>query len=419
MHCTRVVVVLLALALALVAPARAENWPRFRGPNGSGLSDSSTVPVKWTEKDYRWKVELPGIGHSAPVVWGDKLFITSGEEKTGARIVVCLNRTDGRTLWSRDFSAATHHTHLRNSFASGSPAVDDRHVYVCWGTPDEYVILALDHAGREVWRHDLGPYGKGHGSGTSPIAFEDLVILDSDKASDNFLVALDRLSGKVIWQVPTKRDRASYSTPCVHQPPGQPATLIFTDWENGIQGIDPRTGKVRWEIDVFGSQDKEARRAIGSPIVAGNLVIGSCGFTNGKKFVAAVEPTLSSDPDKASVREVYRLEKAAPQIPTVLVHNGLLFLWADTGIVTCADAATGEVHWQQRVGGNFSGSPVCAGGRLYCIAEDGEVVVLAASKNYELLARNPLGESSRSTPAIIDGTLYLRTYSHLVAVGPK
>jgi outer membrane protein assembly factor BamB len=398
--------------------ATAENWPRFRGPNGSGVSDAAGIPIEWTENDYRWKIELPGIGHSAPVVWGQKIFVTSGD-KSGARIISCLNAADGRTLWSREFPAATHKTHLRNSFASGSPAVDERHVYVCWGTPEEYVVLALDHNGKDAWKRDLGPYGGSHGQGTSPIVFDDLVILDSDKPKDNFLLALDSSSGKTRWELKLGTDRASYSTPCVYQPAGQPPTLIFTDWERGIQGVDPRSGKLLWEIDAFGGKDKEARRAIGSPIVAGNLVIGSCGFTNGKKFVVAVEPKRASPADKPTVREVYRLEKAVPQIPTVLAHNGLLFLWNDSGIVTCADAATGEVYWQERVGGNFNGSPVCIAGRLYCISEEGEVVVLAASKDFQLLARNSLGEASRSTPAIADGTLYLRTYSHLYAIGAK
>jgi outer membrane protein assembly factor BamB len=372
--------------------------------------------VEWTEKDYRWKVTLPGIGHGSPVIWDDRLFVTSGDEQTGTRWLQCRRTSDGSELWSRQFPSVTYKKHLRNSYASGTPAVDERHVYVCWGSPEEYLVVALDHQGNEAWRRDLGPFPRGHGAGQSPMVYQDLLVLANDQGTNGYLIAFDRLTGATRWKVDRRDTRTPYSTPCLFQQGGF-TVLVFTDWEHGITGIDPRDGSLAWEIDVF--EKDEEKRSIGSPIVTDDLVIGTCGFTAGKKFAVAVRPGKPAESGPAAVEEVYRIERFAPHIPTPLAYGGLLFLWADNGIVSCVDAATGKPRWQQRVGGNFSGSPVCAGGRLYCVAEDGEVVVLAASDRYELLARNPLGEASRGTPAVSDGTLYVRTYSQLMAVGGK
>src|SRR5262249_47309880 len=150
------------------------------------------VPVKWTENDYNWKIKLPGVGHSSPVLWGDRLFITSGEEETGKRIVLCLRADTGEQLWAREFPAEKHGKHSDNSFASATPAVDERHVYVCWGTPKEFVFVALDHDGKKIWRRDLGPFRSGHGFGASPIVHGDLVVMPNDQDGKGTLLALDR-----------------------------------------------------------------------------------------------------------------------------------------------------------------------------------------------------------------------------------
>jgi outer membrane protein assembly factor BamB len=188
--------------------------------------------------------------------------------------------------------------------------------------------------------------------------------------------------------------------------------VIFTHSFRGITGVDAASGKQLWEIDVFG---RHKQRAIGSPVLAGDLVIGSSGFTTSEKNVVAVRPG-GGNADSA-VQEVYRLQKNVPHVPTPLVFEGRLYLLTDNGILTTADAATGEVFWSKRVGGNFHGSPICAGGRLYAIDLTGVVVVLATGPDFEVLARNDLGEPGQSTPAVSGGVLYLRTLSHLIALG--
>jgi outer membrane protein assembly factor BamB len=394
-----------------LATTLADEWPRFRGPNGCGLGEAN-VPTEWTEQDFAWRVKLPGIGHSSPVVWGQRLFLTSADEETGTRYAICLDTETGRTLWRREFGAAKARKHELNSFASSTPAVDGRHVYITWATPQECVVLALDHAGAEKWRIDLGPYKAGHGAGVSPIVHEDMVVLGNDQEGASSIVALDCATGQTRWRIPRKT-KVAYATPCVYRPAGWPPELVFTNWEHGIMGIDPQTGGTNWELQVFDQSHIET--SIGSPVVAGDLLLGTCGWLGHATHTVAVRP----DPGSGSAKEVYRVDRGAPLCTTPLVVNGLVLLWADEGIVTCLDAVTGKEHWRSRVGGTFYGSPVAVGERVFCASRDGKMVVLAADKEYRLLARNELGEGSHSTPAIAQGRMYVRTFSQLIAVGKR
>ena len=391
-------------------PSPAQEWTRFRGPNGSGVS-STIVPVRWTEKDINWKVKLPGRGHSAPVLWGKRIFVTSGDDKTGLRHLVCLDAKGGKQLWKKDFPGPVTGKHEDNSFASATPAVDDRHVYVSWANAKEYLVIALDHAGKEVWRVDLGPFRSGHGFGASPIVHEELVIVPNDQDGVSSLAALERTSGKVRWKVP-RQSKSSFATPCVFQPKGKAAEVIFCCYEHGLTAIDPANGRINWECDIFAKGHIET--TIASPIVAGEFVLGTCGWLGVNYETVAVRPYV---PGPKKTDTVYRMEKVAPLVPTPLVKDDLLFLWNDRGVVTCASVKTGKVFWKERVPGSYYGSPVCTGGKLYCMSREGEVVVLAAAKKFELLARNPLGEGSHSTPAIAGGAMYLRTFGHLISIG--
>lgn len=403
-----------AIVLIYIAatPALAQEWTRFRGPNGSGVSKATTVPVKWTEDDYNWSIKLPGIGHSSPVIWGDKLFITSADVDAGKRFLLRINTSDGSHAWAEEFEFQKYRRHNNNSFASNTPAVDEDRVYVLWQSPQSSSLVALDHQGQRLWQHDLGAYKHGQGGGTSPIVYQDKVIVCNDQKQPSFLLAVDRETGEPLWKVPRKGKRACYATPCIFEPQGRPAEIVFSHCFEGICGVDPRTGKQNWTINVFGTF---AQRAVGSPVIAGDLIIANSGAKAGGKNVVAVRPTVADKGVK--VEEVYRVSRTAPHVPTTLAYGNWLFLWNDDGVVTCIDVKTGKTVWQKRIGGNYFGSPICVNGKLYAVDLEGNVVVMSASGNPEVLARNPLGEPSRATPAVSGGRLYVRTYSKLFSIG--
>lgn len=414
----RLTYLLLACAVttAYVSSAHADPWPRFRGPNGNGQSDDPSIPASWSDSDYLWKIELPGKGHASPVVWDQRVFLTSADSGSATQYVFCIDAGNGKTLWQRQYRSTPHHLHLRNTFASSSPAVDAQHVYVAWATPEQLTLKALDHDGQEVWTNDLGPFVTQHGFGTSPIVFEDMVILSNSqqaqqlrpnqKPGKSFMMAFDRKTGKLRWKTARATTRVCYSTPCVYRPETGKPQLICYNTADGIFSLDARTGTPLWNISVF------RMRNVNSPIVVNDLVFGSNGSGGGGNFLVAVR--AGQTPQVA-----YKITRHAPYVPTPVANGDLVFLFYDRGFVTCIEAANGTVVWHERVNAAFSGSPVVAGDKLYCIDEKGTVIVLAASRQFKELGRNPLGEPSRATPAISDGRMFLRTVSHLFCVGSK
>lgn len=402
---------LLLTAGAVSTVATGQEWTRFRGPNGAGISECDTIPVTWTDDDYNWQVALPGTGHSSPVLWGERIFLTSAEDDGAVRIVLCLSAENGELLWQRRYPSTPHKKHVRNSFATPTPAVDADHVYVAWSAPEEYTFLALDHQGNDVWRRNLGPYESQHSCGTSPIVFEDMVVLGNEQDGDSFLIAVDRQTGSTRWQTPREPSRVAYSTPCIFQPEQGPLEMIFNSGSHGIYSVDPWSGRPNWELKVF------TMRSVSSPVIVGDIIYGSCGSGAGGNYVVALRhpsATASGEPEEA-----YRVDRSAPYVPTVVAHGPLVFLMSDGGVATCIEAESGEVVWRHRVGNNFSASPIRVQDRLYCVADDGEVLVLAATRDYEILGRMHLNEESRSTPAVAGGRLYLRTISHLYSLGGK
>lgn len=395
----------------LIGPhaASAQEWTRFRGPNGSGIAQGAKAPLSWTAKDFRWKVQLAGVGHSSPVLWGERIFVTSGDVQEGKRLLQCLHAADGRELWRRSYPCEKHRQHEHNSWASATPAVDARHVYLCWASPRDYLVVALTHDGEEKWRIDLGPYKSGHGFGVSPVVFDDLLLVCNEQEGKSSLVALACDGGKVRWHLP-RRSRTTYSTPCVFTPSGNAPELIYASYEHGLTSVNPRSGAVNWELDVFDKRHVET--AIASPIVAGDLVLGSSGWLGVRKEVIGVRP------DRAKPERVFTWTKGSPLVPTPLVKDNLLFLWEDEGIVSCVELPAGKLHWRERVPGEYYSSPIWVAGHLLNVSRDGEVVVLRAGSKFEQLAVNPLGEGSHSTPAVSGGVIYFRTFRHLHALAP-
>ena len=400
-----------ALALLLLSSlCCGQEWTRFRGPNGTGIADGN-LPATWNHDDYNWTVDLPGIGHSSPVIWGNRLFIQSADPDNGTQFTICLNTNDGIEIWRKAYPSKTYHIHTRNSFATSTPAVDEEHVYVAWATPDRIHLVCLTQDGEPVWsRDDMGPYESQHGFGSSPIVVGDLVILPNLQkpsiergAETSAVYAFDKSSGELKWTTPRTSGKASYSVPCVREVNGK-QELLLCSTVHGMFGLDVETGKENWAV-----KDAFKMRTVSSPLIVGDIVFGSTGSGAGGNYVAAV------DLNEKSVK--YTIKRQAPYVPTSVSHGDLVFLWYDKGFVSCIDAPTGKVHYTERLRSGFSGSPVRVGDKVYCIAEDGTVFVIAASEEYKLLGTVSLGEDSRSTPAVADGTIYLRTNSKLFSLG--
>ena len=398
----------LALILAIQS-ADAQEWPRFRGPNGSGVSEAS-IPAKWSSDDHLWKTHLPGTGHGSPVLWGKKIFLNAAREDGKIRLVSCVDADSGKVLWTREFKSNTHKKHKQNSFASSTPTADEERVYSVWGHKGELRILAFDHSGMTVWERDLGGVNGNHGFGVSPIIYEDLLILPNDQEKGGgYVIALDKRTGKTQWKIPRNSKRLTFATPCIYPDGKGKEQLILTNWWLGVTSLVPDTGKLNWEKDVFGKPHSE--RAIASPITYGELVYGTCGFTTKDKHLVAMDPK--------SGEEVWRTEKSVPHIPTPIIANDLLFMWGDGGILSCLDPLDGKSHWRVRVEDiqdTFYGSPVAAGNRIFCVSSFGKVAVIEAAKEFKQLAVNALNELCRSTPAIANGNLYIRTFENLICI---
>jgi len=409
----------LYLGLLLACSVQGQEWTRFRGPNGQGISEAKTIPVKWTDKDFNWRVKLPAGGHGSPVIWKDKVFLTCEDPKPAGGMLLALAVSDGRTLWNKRYRLTAYRHHRDNSLAVTTPVVDADRVYVLWQTSKEAILAAVDHTGHEVWRRTFpGVYSR-FGPGTSPMLFDDLVVFthehwgggDAGSEHQSAWIALNRKTGQTRWTTKRNNSQISYSTPCVYWPRGGEPQLIFASWSHGITGVEPQTGRVIWEVG-----SALPARVVSSPVIAGDVIIGTCGKGGAGLQLAAVRPGSADHPKQAGV--VYTCKgKSAPYVPTPLAKDGLLFTFHDQGDVSCLRLETGEVLWREKPGGKFYGSPIWINGYLYCINRAGEVLVLKAAPTYELVGIYPLGEPSQATPAVSGGKMFLRTYSHLISIG--
>ncbi|MEE8451651.1 MAG: PQQ-binding-like beta-propeller repeat protein [Thermoguttaceae bacterium] len=391
------------------AAETAQEWTRFRGPNGTGISTAKTIPVSFDESDYHWNVELPGSGHSSPVLWDDKIFLTCKAEDEDQRSIVCLDAADGKVLWSHTESYVPYRSHSLNSFAASTPALDADRLYVSWVSDNKLTLLALDHQGDEVWRRTTGDFASMFGAGASPIVLDGSVIVGHDHSGTTaFLLALDAKTGETRWKLPRTNGYASYITPTVHAPEGRAKEVLFIGPEHGITAVDPATGKVNWEVDADFTLKTTA-----SPVIAGGLVFASAGKGGGGQESAVVRPGSASS--KAEL--VYRIEDDLPYVPTPIAFGDHIFILSDSGTMTCREPASGDAVWSEQLEGTYFSSPICVDGKLYCVSRQGDLVVLAASPEFKLLAENRLPEGSHATPAVAGGRMYIRTYNRLICIG--
>jgi outer membrane protein assembly factor BamB len=404
-------VIAALIFLGALGTADAQEWTRFRGPNGSGLGVAPNLPETFSEKDYNWKVELPGAGHSSPVIWGDRIFITGNPKGTTKRVLSCMSAKDGKTLWQKEYETAGYHLHSDNNYAASSPAVDSERVYFHWASPENSGIAALDQlSGKELWKVDLGPFVSQHGPGSSPIVFEDKVLLNFDQDEPkSFLIALDSKTGKELWRWEHPGTKHTASTPCIFTPKSGAPQVLTMSFSAGLSSNDARTGRLTWELPAI-----MTKRCVASPIVTpSGLVIAQCGEGKAESFVEEVQIS----PDGASAKKIYEVIHVGGYVPTPIVYGGRLYLWKENGYVTCLDLADNRQIWSERAEGPYFGSPVCVNGHLYSMTTRGDLVILATGDQFKLIARIPLGEGTQATPAVSGGRMYLRTATHLISVG--
>jgi outer membrane protein assembly factor BamB len=402
----------LVWTAALAVPAAADNWPRFRGPNGTGTADDKTIPVEWGPRNILWKIEVPGRGNSSPIVWGDALFLQSASEDGKERWLICIDALSGKLRWKEAVPGAVAPIHKFNSLASSTPATDGERVYCAFWDGANYHLYAYDFTGKLIWTRDLGGYTSQHGAGHSPIVHDGKVIFANDQDGTSTLIALDARTGKNVWQVPRKPFRACYSTPFILERPNRPAELIVVSTA-GVSGYNPQTGGENWvwNWNFVGM----ALRTVASPVAGLGLIFVNSGDGSGARHSIAVK--VGDKGDVTATNLAWEKKRDMPYVPGMLLSGNYLFSTNDRGLASCQDAKTGEVLWYERLGGDITASPVLIDGKIYTANKDGQVFVLAAQPTFQLLAKNELHEEIVASPAVANGRLYIRGNRHLFCIG--
>ena len=438
---TRTVLWTATVLATSVAGANAQNWPAFRGANGAGVA-TGTPPVAWdaaAKKNVAWKTSIPGLAHSSPIVWGDRIYVTTAVASSGAPKVVtgdsskagidpaadmvahtwrllALDKATGRIVWDKPVHTGMPRVkrHVKASHASATPATNGSVIVAILGSEG---LFCFDTNGALKWQQDLGIIDVGlvddptyqWGPASSPIIDGSLVIVQSDRQKGSFIAAFDIATGKQAWRI--ERDELpTWSTPLVMRTPSR-AELI-TNGGKFIRAYDPATGRELWRLADAATQVK-----VPTPVAAGDLVILSGGYPPAGRPIYAIKPGGAGDLSPSAM--AWSQPNGSPYTGTPLVYEGIIYVCTDSGILSAYDAKTGARLYRSRVSpsaAGFSASPVAASGRIYLASEDGDVFVVKAGRQFELLSSNPMGEICMATPAISGNMLIVRTQGHLVGI---
>jgi outer membrane protein assembly factor BamB len=398
------------VALMTVISATAENWPAFRGPAGDGHSTEQKLPTEWSaEKNIAWRAVIPGLAWSSPAVVDGRVYLTTAVavDAGGQTLrVLCLEAATGKQVWDTEaFAAPITQGHKKNSQASPTPIVEGERLYVHFG---HLGTACLDLKGKVQWRNTELSYSPVHGNGGSPIIVDDLLIFSCDGQAKPFIAALDKRTGKLAWKV--QRETAaskkfSFNTPTLIEVDGQ--KQIITCGSGAVSALEPKTGKELWRVR-YG----EGYSLIPKPVFGHGLLFIATGYD--RPNVLAIR--LGGKGDVTDTHIAWTLTKGAPHTPSLLLVGEELYMVSDAGIATCVDARTGQVHWSERLPGNYSASPLFAAGKIYFQNETGTGTVLKPGKKFEKLSENPLNERSLASYAVADSALFIRTDQHLYKV---
>ncbi len=438
---------LFLLGLFLVSfNARAQNWPQFRGPSASGVVEGQAAAVTWDAQksvNTRWKTAIPGLAHSSPVVWGNKIFVTTAitsaaKDETRYGLygdvapvkddpkhiwkVFALDKQTGKILWERTAYEGLPKVkrHPKSTHADSTPATDGKHVIALFGS---HGLYAYDLNGKLLWKQDLGVLDAGWfydpdyqwEYGASPIIYKNMVIVQADIQKNSFIAAYNIKNGKRLWITP-REEIPSWSTPTVYE--GKSRAELVTNGTKAIRGYDPVTGKELWRLGP------NSEVATPTPIFAHDLIYVTTGYRVIQP-IYVIRPGAAGDISLKNGKEssdfiAWSKTRGGPYMPTPVIYGELLYIVSNQGVLTTYQAKTGERVYQERLGGKggaFTASPVASDGKIYLSSEDGEVFVVKAGPKYELLATNPVGQVMMATPAISDGLVIVRGVSHLFAFG--
>ncbi len=424
MHLTRraSAVFLLSLLFCVGALRAADNWPQFRGPTGDGQSDAKNLPVTFAEGDrVKWKTAIHGKAWSSPVVWGNQIWLTTATEAGDALSVLCVNKTTGAI--ERDevlFRVAEpQFCHKFNSYASPTPLIEDGRLYVTFGSPG---TACLDtQTGKVLWQRTDFVCNHFRGAGSSPILHGDLLIMNFDGSDFQFIVALDKKTGRTVWKTDRSVDfkdldaqgqptaqgdfRKGFSTPHLITQDGR--AVVLSSGAKSHYAYEAKTGAELWRVE-----EREQHSSSNRPLVGHGLAFFQTGF--GKSQLLAVK--LGGTGVLPAGDIVWREKKNVPSKPSILLHEDLLFMVDDVGIASCLEAKTGALLWRERVLGSQSASPLLAGGKVYFFAENGIVTVVEAARTFKKLAENKFESGFMASPAVVGDTFFLRTKTHLYRV---
>jgi len=407
---------LIALAFLLLCspwaalPAPAEDWPGWRGPRGDGSSLEKNVPTRWNGPEgtnIAWKVEIPGRGHASPIVSGERIFLVSCREAEGDRVLLCLDRANGRILWEQVVvNAPLEGKHRLNSHASSTPATDGKLVYVSFLDRTEMLVAAYDFSGKRQWLVRPGEFFSRHGYCSPPLLFKDLVIVNGDHDGDGYLVALDRTTGRTVWKRPRVNHTRSYCPPIIRQINGR--TQMVLSGSLCVASYDPHDGSRHWIIDG------PTEQYVASLVYNGELLFMTAGFP--EFHIIAIRPDGQGNVTDSHV--VWHTTKGCSYVPSPIIGGGgkYFLVVSDTGIASCFEAAAGERHWMQRIGPHYSASLVEAEGLVHFLSDEGVTTIVRPGPEFDVVAENRLGENCYASPAISRGRIYLRAEKHLYCV---
>ncbi len=438
------------LLFSVAIHTHGQNWPSFRGPDGSGVAARARPPIEWdirTGKNIAWKTAVPGLAHSGPIVWGERIYLTSAVplEATHVELVpgdysvggvgaakdmvrhawklYALDRRTGRIEWQRTLYEGMPRVkrHRKASHASATPATNGRYIVALLGSEG---LFCTDMHGRLLWRRDLGVMDVGEvhepqyqwGPASSPLIVDNLVIVQNDRQRDSFLAAYEVETGKEVWRA-ERDEKPAWASPALFR--GKGRAEVVTNSPHFIRGYDPRTGKELWRFR------DEAEMKISTPVAAGELLIVTGGAPTGARPIYAFRAGARGDISPHEKQDdhthlAWKTERGSLFAPTPLVLDGLLYAPGDKGVLAVYDLRTGERIYQQRVATGFlSASPVAVDGRLYLTSEEGEIYVVRAGREFALLATNSMEEPCLATPAVYDDMFIVRTRSHVYGIAER